>query len=145
MNGADDTTPVLTVIGLWCDRAEPYWPDPKDYVDERWEEDERARVVQALRSGSDVRQFRGESTCRICGRLNGASELTDGTYLWPEGLAHYVRDHAVRLPESVEAHFLHHAAPATNAGPSVLGKATGVDLPEADESWWLSLGSADWG
>lgn len=24
---------------------------------------------------------------------NGAVEYTDGTYVWPEGLAHYIYDH----------------------------------------------------
>ena len=32
-------------------------------------------------------------------RRNGDSELTDGVFVWPEGLAHYVAVHDVRLPE----------------------------------------------
>jgi hypothetical protein len=139
--------PVLTVIGLWSDRAEPYWPDPKDFVDEQWNEIERAEVVRALRSGRQVRQFRGESTCRMCGQLNGASEVTDGTYLWPDGLAHYVSEHSVRLPEQVEAHFLRQKARtgvlSEPTDDSVQAKDPNI-LLEADESWWLSLGSADW-
>lgn len=35
---------------------------------------------------------------------NGRLELTDGTFIWPDGLAHYVRDHAVRLPATFVSH-----------------------------------------
>lgn len=148
MDDANQPGSVLTVIGLWRDRAEPYWPDPKDFVDEQWDDNERAEVVRALRSGRHVRQFRGESTCRMCGQLNGASELTDGTYLWPDGLAHYVSAHSVRLPELVEAHFVGHQQAEND---DVLQSADDspqsddrADFLDADESWWLSLGSAQW-
>lgn len=149
MDGARQPVSVVTVIGLWCNRAEPYWPDPKDFVDEEWNETDRAEVVRALRSGRQVRQFRGESTCRMCGQLNGASELTDGTYLWPDGLAHYVSEHSVRLPEQVEAHFVHHQLARTGvlsepAEDSIQADDDPANLLDADESWWLSLGSADW-
>ncbi|HEY1188039.1 MAG TPA: hypothetical protein VGE74_10300 [Gemmata sp.] len=29
----------------------------------------------------------------------GGRDLTDGVWMWPEGLAHYVECHAVRLPD----------------------------------------------
>ena len=32
---------------------------------------------------------------------NGFRERCDGVYIWPEGLAHYVRAHNVRLPAEV--------------------------------------------
>jgi hypothetical protein len=138
---AGPTERVLTVIGLWSDRAEPYWPDPKDFVDAGWSAEERANVVKALRSGIEVKQFRGESTCRVCGRLNGSRELSDGRYLWPDGLAHYVGEHGVRLPEAVEAHFLQQPA---SEGALSTANIEPDDLLDADESWWLSLGSASW-
>lgn len=34
----------------------------------------------------------------------GHRDLTDGVYVWPEGLAHYVKAHAVRLPDDFLAH-----------------------------------------
>jgi hypothetical protein len=40
----------------------------------------------------------------MCGVANGSAEFTDGTYVWPEGLAHYVDEHHVRLPEAVLEH-----------------------------------------
>jgi hypothetical protein len=39
----------------------------------------------------------------------GSSDLTDGTWLWPEGLAHYVRKHDVVLPEEFIAHVVSRA------------------------------------
>lgn len=46
----------------------------------------------------------GTSLCRICGQANGSAELTHGVrFVWPEGLAHYVEAHDVRLPAEVTA------------------------------------------
>lgn len=131
----------LTVIGFWRDTAEPYWPDVNDYLDQTWDPEARATVADRLRAGKEVRQFRGHSTCRICGRLNGTAELTDGTYLWPEGLAHYVSDHQVRLPQPCETHFL---APRGPEGDAEAVMAANGPVGDADETWWLSLGSATW-
>eukprot|EP00904_Undaria_pinnatifida_P009632 jgi/Undpi1/579/HiC_scaffold_10.g04043.m1 len=39
-------------------------------------------------------------------RLMGCCTLTDGTYVWPEGLAHYLSEHAVRPPDDFIAHAL---------------------------------------
>jgi hypothetical protein len=45
----------------------------------------------------------GYSFCRFrCGiddHLMGSSDLTDGEWVWPAGLAHYVEEHSVFLPE----------------------------------------------
>lgn len=133
--GTVDRTRVVTVIGFWRDNAEPYWPDVNDYVDESWDTTARAEVVERLLAGRVVQQFRGTSMCRICRQPNGAAELTDGAYVWPEGLAHYVSDHDVRLPQPCEDHFL------TAAEDS---DVIGGESREADETWWLSLGSPTW-
>jgi hypothetical protein len=34
----------------------------------------------------------------------GDSDLTDGTWLWPQGLVHYVAVHGVALPQEFVAH-----------------------------------------
>lgn len=125
------------VIGFWKDAAEPYWPDVHDFVDQTWDPAARAAVAARLRAGREVRQFRGHSTCRFCGLQNGTAELSDGTYLWPEGLAHYISDHQVRLPQPSETHFL------TAAGHTEDAAASGR-VAEADETWWLAMGSPTW-
>lgn len=82
------------------------WPDARDFVNPCWDEDERVIIVDHLEKGTLVNQFRGLSPCRLCGRHNGSAELTDGTFCWPEGLAHYLLGHGVRLPDRFVAHAL---------------------------------------
>lgn len=98
--------PPLQLIGYWRtdDDASSEYPHPSDWVDWGWDRDERSVVGGYLASGSLFRAYMGLSPCRICGRPNGAAEYTDGTYVWPEGLAHYVDEHAVRLPAEIVSH-----------------------------------------
>lgn len=91
----------LIAIGFWADYQHPLWPDPRDLVDRGTETDEseRREVADYLDRGIVIEVYRGWSHCRICGYdRNGHTDLSDGTYLWPEGLAHYVREHHVQLP-----------------------------------------------
>ncbi len=113
----------LKVIGYWADETHPDYPDPRDLVDESWRAAERAEVVSYLEHQRVARAFMGVSLCRMCGRRNGSLELTDGTYVWPDGLAHYVRDHGVRLPQP----FVDHVVDRT--GRSVDQEVSAV--------WWL--------
>ena len=49
----------------------------------------------------------GFSYCRLCslrGPAMGCANLTDGVFVWPEGLHHYVTVHDVALPPEFEAH-----------------------------------------
>jgi hypothetical protein len=67
----------------------------------------------------------GFSTCRICGRDNGAGEYLDDVVLWPEGLAHYVMDHSVRLPEEIIEHIKRRVAHDMSL--------------DVDRTWWQSI------
>lgn len=98
--------PELTLIGYWRSEAgdgrpgDGRWPSPATFVDSSWDVDERDSVADYLGRGFVVRAYMGYSPCRLCDlETNGNLELSDGVYVWPEGLEHYVRDHAVRLPE----------------------------------------------
>jgi hypothetical protein len=73
-------------------------------VDASWDEDERREVAGYLSNGTVVAEYRGLSHCRFCHQANGHREYTDRTYRWPEGLAHYVWIHNVRLPSVVVEH-----------------------------------------
>ncbi len=97
---------ALSLIGYWRAEADSTsdYPDPHDWVDREWDEDERYATWFYFASGTLFRTYMGYSPCRICGVDNGAAEYTDGTYVWPEGLAHYIYDHAVRLPEDLVRH-----------------------------------------
>ena len=114
----------VRLIGYWRNERHPEYPDPAALVDETWSDDERDLVGIYLMSGTSLRAFMGYSSCRICGVLNGTGEFTDGEWAWPEGLAHYVLDHNVRLPEE----FVRHT------------KARVADLESTTASleWWLA-------
>lgn len=120
---------ALTRIGYWRgDRAEG-WPEVTAFVDSSWDPEERDRVAAHLRRGMVVRAYLGFSTCRICGQPNGSVELTDGTYVWPEGLAHYIETHEVRLPERFTRH---------------VGKLhERLEDAEVDDRWWREA-EPDW-
>ena len=94
----------LRLIGYWRSDSDPSLPDPAAFVDKAWDEDERHQVDWYFSHGTMLRVAMGFSRCRVCGEPNGSAEFTDGTYVWPEGLAHYVREHAVRLPNPVIEH-----------------------------------------
>lgn len=109
----------LRLIGYWGHG----YPDPAALVDSEWDEGQREFLTHYLRHGLVTLAYMGYSPCRLCDkRDNGNLQLTDGVYTWPEGLAHYVSEHAVRLPRE----FVEHAFACEEA----LGAA------EVDESWW---------
>ena len=62
----------------------------------------RALLASYLRSGRVETRYRGYSCCRYsCGIADhemGSADLTDGIWVWPEGLAHYVEVHHISLP-----------------------------------------------
>ncbi len=97
---------ALLLIGYWrADRdTSSSLPDPHDWIDNDWDEDERHATWFYFAAGTLYRTFMGLSPCRICGEPNGAVEYTDGVYVWPEGLAHYIYDHGLRLPDELVQH-----------------------------------------
>jgi hypothetical protein len=128
-----DITPVI-LIGFWREIPEPgmgsashevegvsrfrrafwkirrreirEWPDPHLLVDEEWDPGIRRQVIDHLEKGFSVAHYPGFSRCRICGAINGTTDVSDGLYLWPEGLAHYLEAHHVRLPATFVEHVL---------------------------------------
>jgi hypothetical protein len=114
--------PELILIGYWSGERAPGWPSPEKFVDESWDPDTRDLIADYLRRGFVVRAYMGYSPCRICGRNNGDLLLSDGTFVWPDGLVHYVTDHAVRLPDK----FVSHA----------LEEISSYESADWEESWW---------
>ncbi len=94
----------LRQVGYWRGQADDRLPDPRDLVDHAWDRQERELVASYLDRGSVMHAWFGYSDCRICGVPNGDCDLTDGVYLWPSGLRHYLDEHAVRLPQPFVAH-----------------------------------------
>jgi len=119
------TVPGRKFIGYWKPPRGPNLknlPDPSSFIDPDMEQDFADKTARVLEMGATFVQWRGPSSCRICGVRNEAKCLTfDGTWVWPEGLAHYVQAHRVRLhsdfifylmqiPEEVGAEVLLHRA-----------------------------------
>jgi hypothetical protein len=97
----------LIMIGYWYNDQHPEWPNPAELVDLAWDKWERHQTVRYPEKGALAVQWRGYSWCRMCElTTNGTSDLTDGVYLCPAGLAHYIDEHGVRLPGPIVTHFL---------------------------------------
>lgn len=83
-------------------------PLPSDWVDTTWDLSERAIVMLYLKGAGKVfEQWRGNSWCRFgCPRLKGSTDLSDGTYVWPEDFVHYVEVHGIKPPDEFIQHVL---------------------------------------
>ena len=93
----------LQYVGYWFRTL-----DPRHLVDPQWARDERSALIRYLTDGHTLAECLGSSYCRFkCGIADsqtGCRDLTDGTWVWPEGLAHYVKAHNIMLPDELLAH-----------------------------------------
>jgi hypothetical protein len=94
----------MKIIGYWIrSLLDSEYPPPQELVSVYGVADKSA-IAEYLDSGREFADYRGVSWCRFgCDFPMGSRELTDGQWLWPEGLSHYVRDHDVRLPDEFVA------------------------------------------
>lgn len=94
---------MIKAIGYWRSEQASKLPDPRDFIDDGWRVDDRERLAHYLEMAPRVNAWLGYSFCRFeCGvspEEMGDFEMSDGVYLWPQGLAHYVSVHHVRLPD----------------------------------------------
>jgi len=140
------------MVGYWKGPHEPKeLPDPIEFVDPQWDLRERDLVIVHLRGGSPVNHMMGISECRLCGRRNGSHEMTDGRYLWPEGLAHYVEAHNVRLPNEFVEHVSEFMIPHSDASlawwrGTVPARASSLEhlrhiqlFDGEDRAWWVEV------
>ncbi|WP_328958922.1 hypothetical protein [Kitasatospora purpeofusca] len=112
----------VRLLGFWGSPENQKLPNPAHLVDPEWDGAERMRVADYLVHGQVAGEWMGSSRCRLCSRSNGSRDLTDGYYLWPEGLAHYVLEHGVRMP----AEFTDHIEQRREA----------LDGLDRDVAWW---------
>lgn len=117
--GAEVVGPVVLEVGIIGNHAglaqredavelhaDHLRPRPGDLVSDDWSPELKSVVVGHLERGGVLNSYRGTSLCRLCGQSNGSRELTDYAYVWPEGYAHYVRDHGVKPPAVFVYHVL---------------------------------------
>jgi hypothetical protein len=83
---------------------ESYIIHPRRLVDRGWRIGERPWIVRYLSDAPVVAAYCGMSYCRFGCGWNGSAEKSDGVWIWPEGLAHYVQCHSVRLPDDLLSH-----------------------------------------
>lgn len=115
----------LRRVGYWRNDQNPELPDPNDFIDPDPPQDLLDLVGRYLAHGTLAAAYMGFSPCRICGERNGAYEFTDGIYQWPDGLAHYVLDHNVRLPIELEQHAREQINLAEERAPT------------SSDAWWM--------
>lgn len=131
---------LLEAIGYWFNPHAPSErPRPQALVG-RWAPARRAAVVAYLRAGATFERYASGTFCRFgCGvgaAALGRRDLFDGAWVWPEGLAHYVLVHGVRLPER----FVRHALRRGLAAPPPVRPRRREGL--LDERPWLAWGRA---
>lgn len=98
----------LKPVGYW---KEPgigaNWPDPKQLVDPMWRCSEREQIASYLKRGLVLRACLGYARCRlgdVPDKEMGCADLSDGRYIWPEGLWIYVARFDVRIPDDMVEH-----------------------------------------
>jgi hypothetical protein len=134
---------TLKAVGYWYypspSRLSPEerFPDPRRLVRPNWAAGQRGRIAAYLRSGKTYAHWRGFSFCRFrCGTRPsemGSRCLTDGIWVWPEGLAHYVECHGVHLPSE----FVRTMRRRNWRIPARAQTATRAARGEPDYSFWL--------
>lgn len=133
----------LQLIGYWKVALEDEYPFAQEAIAEL-DPTVRLRVAEYLESGLLFQSYRGFSGCRFCGEDNGSEELTDGVWIWPNGLAHYVRTHGVGLPDEFISHATRTCAlpitPSSVPEKWVWSEYGCLETPhfQVDEEFWKS-------
>jgi hypothetical protein len=141
---------LMPRVGYWRSPQSPHLPHPGEFVDASWDAVERRKVVDYLDDAYQIPMFScGYSWCRMgCEGVPediGTQDLTDGVWLFPEGLVHYVRHHAVRPSEAFLVHlrsrdFRHADLPTAEPGRGpvmTLGSVTIQEPPIDDHEYLL--------
>jgi hypothetical protein len=102
-SGETVEAPAEPVAGQRTDEDSPFI-HPRRLVDSSWAREDRPRIVRYLSEARAVAHAGGHSYCRFGCGLIGRAEQSDGIWLWPEGLVHYVQDHDIRLPDQFLSH-----------------------------------------
>ena len=128
----------LEILGWWCNEAARTGLPRPQWLVSPMPVPQRTMLLAYLRAGTTLVRYPEASFCRFaCSeQVMGRIDQTDGTFVWPDGLAHYLERHDVRLPD----HFTNHVA-ATGGVivPFVLPK---VRFGLFDVAPWLSWARA---
>jgi len=94
-------------FGIWLQDGENYQncPDIEDWIG--CEILEKVGMIEAyLQSGNLVAASPISTKCHLCSHEIDTSKvfLTDGVWMWPKDLGHYVLEHNLQLPETFLDH-----------------------------------------
>jgi hypothetical protein len=94
------------IFGYWRQNDCKYHdlPHPLDFEDVDWNEYERNNVIKILKTAYVHESWKGWSNCRICGIMNGSQCMNYKGLIFPEGLIHYIKEHAVKPPDNILKH-----------------------------------------
>lgn len=123
--------PMLRRIGYWKASLRDDYPFPQELRAE-YAPGLGDKLATYLASGKFFKFYLGSSWCRFgCPGGNGSAEFTDGVWVWPEGLAHYVRHHPVALPPD----FIRDATSANS--PASAFRWPPALVERTDNSYWI--------
>jgi hypothetical protein len=120
-------------------------PRPQALVRPGWHAGELSLIAAYLCNGRPAGYWCGLAHCRFegCDQSLGSSDLTDGQWIWPDGLEHYLLEHAVCLPEEFISHM---SARGWRVPPGAEDDVTleGEDffLPFGDLALWVEWAEA---
>lgn len=84
----------------------------------------------------------GWEECLICGAEIEGGVVTDGTYIWPGELAHYVGGHSVRLPRLFVAHVQAGEFASLSSG-RLFAIEELILSGDVDRQWWTQTSPGD--
>lgn len=93
------------MIGYWNGTSDEGYIWPQEIVSEK-KISYKKKIISYLQKGFPVLHWMGYSGCRICCETLGSKCLSDGFWIWPEKLEHYVDKHNIRLPEEFVRHMI---------------------------------------
>lgn len=133
---------VLKAIGYWKSDNYPELPDPEFLVEEDFTISANKAICEYLENSIEIAHYRGFSFCRFDCKIipPGVSDNTDGEFIFPSGLIHYVRDHKVQLPDEFVQKAIRYAAVPSSflLDPVIQSIIQGAEKYEIDFEWWIN-------
>jgi hypothetical protein len=96
-------------FGIWkAAESDPFEvPVFSEVVDETWRPHDLDRLVEYLRACPvSITSSMRPARCTLCDYFlpEPSAQRSDGVWVWPSSLSHYVAEHHVRLPDRIVEH-----------------------------------------
>lgn len=129
----------LIGVGFWEENTESDMPNPKSLGSWQLSDKTMFELINYLLQCPMFCSYWGMSWCRFeCGTSDwemGNAEYTDGKFVWPQGLIHYLLVHRIQLPKKFIDHCLNNDL-AIDELTNIADKKY-----EIDYDWWISESS----